>query len=434
LQIVICTAYSDYSFDDIASRIGASDRLLFLKKPFDVIEVLQLVNTLTEKWRLSRQAGLRVRDLEVIAEQRTRELSAANEKLQQDIAGRIQSETRLAAFARLGQQLSAAGTIKEAAQIIVEVADQLLGWDACICDLYSPAEDLVENVLTLDLIGGRRTECTTAQEQHPPAPLTRRALREGVLILRDSSETMQANGLAFGDTSRPSSSILFVPIRNAQQAIGVLSIQSYQPGAYDQRSLATLQALADHCGGALDRIKTITERDLLEQQFRQAQKMEAVGQLAGGVAHDFNNLLTVISGHAELLLIPGWPGRDPGESLKQILAASNRAANLTRQLLAFSRKQVMQTQPLNLNEVIGNCTKMLQRIIGEDLHLQCNYEPRLPLIQADVGMIEQVLVNLVVNARDAMPAGGHLVISTETVCINSVYPKTHPEAHAGEAI
>jgi signal transduction histidine kinase/ActR/RegA family two-component response regulator len=245
---------------------------------------------------------------------------------------------------------------------------------------------------------------------------------------------MQANGLAFGDTTRPSASILFVPIRNAQQATGVLSIQSYTPGAYDQRSLATLQALADHCGGALDRIKTITERDGLENQFRQAQKMEAVGQLAGGVAHDFNNLLTVISGHAELLLMPGPPGRDQGESLKQILAASDRAANLTRQLLAFSRKQVMQPQPLHLNEVIGNCTKMLRRIIGEDLYLQCNYEPRLPLIQADVGMIEQVLVNLVVNARDAMPAGGKLIISTETVCINGAYPKTHLEASAGDAV
>jgi two-component system cell cycle sensor histidine kinase/response regulator CckA len=157
----------------------------------------------------------------------------------------------------------------------------------------------------------------------------------------------------------------------------------------------------------------VTHQRELEQQFRQAQKMEAVGQLAGGVAHDFNNLLTVIRGSSELLLTSEAPdSAESREFLQQIIAASDRAAKLTRQLLVFSRKQVIQSQTLNLNELIENLTKMLQRIIGEDIHLRCEFAPALPEVLADAGMLEQVVMNLVVNARDAMPSGGELTIRT----------------------
>jgi two-component system cell cycle sensor histidine kinase/response regulator CckA len=157
----------------------------------------------------------------------------------------------------------------------------------------------------------------------------------------------------------------------------------------------------------------ITHHRDLEEQFRQVQKMEAVGQLASGVAHDFNNLLTVIRGSSELLLISEAPdSAESKEFLHQIIAASDRAAKLTRQLLVFSRKQVIQSQTINLNELIENLTKMLQRIIGEDIHLHCELAADLPAVLADAGMLEQVVMNLVVNARDAMPTGGELTIRT----------------------
>jgi len=158
----------------------------------------------------------------------------------------------------------------------------------------------------------------------------------------------------------------------------------------------------------------IEQRKQLEEQFLQAQKMEAVGRLAAGVAHDFNNLLTVIHGNASLLLCEPANEAEIADCSQQIVEAAERAASLTRQLLMFSRKQVIQPARLDLNEVVAHMTKLLQRLIGEDVSLVSKYAPNLPAIQADVGMIEQVLLNLAVNSRDAMPKGGRLTISTGT--------------------
>jgi two-component system NtrC family sensor kinase len=246
LQVVLCTAYSDYSWREIVRKLGSTDRLLILKKPFDTVEVLQLAECLANKWTLARQAKLRLADLEEMVDQRTQELRASNEKL------------------------------------------------------------------------------------------------------------------------------------------------------------------------------------------RQSQKLEAIGQLAGGIAHDFNNLLAVIGGNADFVLreAQGLPD-DFVEGLKDISTASQRAASLTRQLLAFSRKQMMQSQPLDLNKIILNLNKMLERIMGEDIELQCHFTAGLPRVQADIGMIEQVLVNLVVNARDAMPDGGQLVITTQSLTFNVPEDFSHPEGRPG---
>ena len=165
------------------------------------------------------------------------------------------------------------------------------------------------------------------------------------------------------------------------------------------------------------------------------QKMEAIGQLAGGVAHDFNNLLTVIHGNTQLVLMDeSQLNEENRQCLKQVTDATERAGNLTRQLLAFGRKQDIQFQPLNLNDVIANFTKMLKRVIGEHVTLQCLYARDLPPIDADVGMIEQILINLIVNARDAMPDGGSIVVTTEALDIDAAFVETHPEAQPGHFV
>jgi len=169
----------------------------------------------------------------------------------------------------------------------------------------------------------------------------------------------------------------------------------------------------------------VTGRRQLEEQLRQAQKMEAVGMLAGGVAHDFNNLLTIITGYSQLILNTLAPTDPNRSSAEQIMKASDRAATLTSQLLAFSRRQVLQPKVLDLNRLTTGLSTMLRRLIGEDIDLRLELRQDLGQVNADPGQIEQVLMNLVVNARDAMPQGGTLTIETANVQIAETFKGRH---------
>src|SRR5205809_352974 len=171
--------------------------------------------------------------------------------------------------------------------------------------------------------------------------------------------------------------------------------------------------------------RDVTERLGLEQQLRLAQKMEAVGRLAGGVAHDFNNILTAITGHAELLLEAlglNYPRR---ADVDEIRRSAERAAGLTRQLLAFSRQQVLQPKVVDLNALVLDMDKLLRRLIGEDVELATVLDPTLGRVTADPGQLEQVIVNLAVNARDAMPQGGKLTLETRNIDLDSSYTLEH---------
>jgi len=196
----------------------------------------------------------------------------------------------------------------------------------------------------------------------------------------------------------------------------------------------TLRAVRDAQGVTLyyeGIIEDITERKSLEEQLRQAQKMEAVGRLAGGVAHDFNNLLTIIISYSQLLR--DMTGSNPllVEKVDQISKAGARASNLTRQLLAFSRRQILQPRVLNLDDVLSDMGKMLQRLVSEDIELTIAHNPCLHPIRCDVGQIEQVIMNLVINARDAMPDGGKLTLQTANILLNGELTQRHPEAKSG---
>ncbi len=177
--------------------------------------------------------------------------------------------------------------------------------------------------------------------------------------------------------------------------------------------------------------RDITDSRTMEEQLRQSQKMEAIGQLSAGVAHDFNNLLTVIQGHIGLLKLNGSITPESAGSIRDISAAADRAARLTRQLLTFSRQQVMQQAEHNLNSLVANLGKMLRRLVNADIELvfECSVQP-LPL-RADEGMVEQVLLNLVVNARDAMPRGGRLRVATEALVLEESAARLIPQARPG---
>ena len=471
----------------------------------------------------------------------------------EDITERKRIETRDAAFSRLGKQLSSAATPQDAARVISEVADELFKWHAFTLDLYSPSRDRYNSILNIDTIDGQKSNVPHTNITTQP---TRRALSvmEGgpQLILKDNAGEPLPDTVPFGN-SRPSASIMLVPLRDGSSVVGVMTVQSYTPKAFNEEDLRTLNLLADSCSGALERIRAedalrssevrfhsvwensvdgmrltdengiivavndaycrlvglprnelegkpftvvyadtgrlqefirkykyrfehrivqklihrrvtfrsgkavdledtnsfivsrdgrplllglfrdITSQKRLEEELRQAQKLESIGRLAGGIAHDFNNILTVISGHASLLTLENLP-QSALDSVDQISTSADRAANLTRQLLAFGRKQLIQARDIDLNSIVGNTTKMLQRLLGEDISLQVHFQSNLPTIHADPGMMEQVLLNLAINSRDAMPNGGHISIVTATRYIDQEYVQKNPEARLGQFI
>jgi signal transduction histidine kinase/ActR/RegA family two-component response regulator len=199
--------------------------------------------------------------------------------------------------------------------------------------------------------------------------------------------------------------------------------------------------LPEDLGGAVvahfditDRKRAEEQRYALETQLFQSQRMESIGTLAGGIAHDFNNILTAIIGNIQLLRRRLEPGSRAFEYLRDIDSAASRAASLTRQLLSFSRRQQLERTAVNVNDLISNLMNMLRRIIGEDIEISVRAAEDLLLVSADVSQLEQVLVNLAVNARDAMPGGGQMVIETRRVSLSEFHRKTHPWLRPGNYV
>ncbi len=202
---------------------------------------------------------------------------------------------------------------------------------------------------------------------------------------------------------------------------------------HEEMTITPIREINGEIGHFIAIKQDITKRKQHEERRHQAQKMEAIGKLAGNIAQDFTNLLTVIHGNAELVLADEGRLKDHSRRhLKQITDATERAADLTRQLLAFGRKQITQMQLLDLNHVIGSYTKMLNRVVGEAITLRCHFAEDLPSVNADVGMIEQILINMIVNARDAMPQGGSIDITTEAINLDAAHAEIHPEARPGK--
>lgn len=214
-----------------------------------------------------------------------------------------------------------------------------------------------------------------------------------------------------------------------------LASNDISTGDYARRVTVSSEDELGFLAGAFnDMARDLARQRKLEEQLLQAQKMEAVGQLAGGVAHDFNNLLTVIMSYSSMLLADGESGDPDRADIQAISDAAVRAAGLTRQLLAFSRKQVLQLQPVNVNAIVTDVEKMLRRLIGEDISLSTHLDPQLALVNADPGQLEQVLLNLAVNARDAMSDGGALTITTNNADLSAEHVDRHLGAEPGKYI
>ena len=228
---------------------------------------------------------------------------------------------------------------------------------------------------------------------------------------------------------------LWETITRGEVWVGQLTNRKKDGTLFEERvTISPVHDKNDHIVNYIAVKQDISDLTKLEDQLRQSQKMEAIGQLAGGVAHDFNNLLTAIIGYSDLAQRRIDDDHPLKGYLEEIKKAGDRAANLTRQLLAFGRKQMLQPVTLNLDNVVSDMNKMLCRLIGEDIKLTAKFDPALKQIKADPGQVEQVLVNLVVNARDAMPRGGNLTIETSNFEIDREYADTHIGAQPGKFV
>ena len=386
LQVVICTAYSDYSWEDITRKVGRSDSVLILKKPFDNIEVLQMAHALTKKWFLTQEAKSQLLNLDKMVSVRTEELQVANKRLTEEIAERSEAEDQL----RLSEERFGKAFKSSPVPMSLQSLSDYRYLDVNDAYLEMTGYDRA------DMIGSNSIEKLWVDKEVRAEIFGQ--LRGGKSVRNVETKIRRKNGE------------VRTTLLSAEQIC--LGTESY----------------------ALISESDISSRLQLESQLRQAQKMEAIGHLAAGVAHDFRNILTVIQGHANLRLLS--PNIDPkmAESLTQITEAVERASNLTRQLLAFSRKQIMQMEVVSVSKVVENLTSMLSRLIGEQVTLKCSLMEELPLIEADVCSVEQVIMNLVVNARDAMPGGGQLVIATGFLEVDSEYAANHTEAVTGSYV
>lgn len=335
---------------------------------------------------------------EVIARQTAeRQLTELNEQLEQRVQARIKELA--VANAQLHEQRDwfrttlasiGDGVISTDAQghivMLNDVARQLTGWNPEAA-VGQPLEQVFQVISE-----------TTREKMDNPAhqTLSQRMIvgpaNHALLIARDGSERPIADSAA--------------PIRDADGNVT----------------------------GAVLVFRDVTETRRLEEQYRQSQKMEAIGRFAGGIAHDFNNLLTVINGYCQLLAADGQMTDSSRDYLGEVHAAGNRAAALTQQLLAFGRMQLAHPQILDLNDVVLSINRMLTRLIGEDIRMETELSQELWQVNADRGQLEQILVNLAVNARDAMPRGGTIRLSTENLTITPNHTAMHGDAPAGQYV
>lgn len=226
--------------------------------------------------------------------------------------------------------------------------------------------------------------------------------------------------------AHPVRSVLDIPF-----AYGTLAFNSPHPEAFSQQDIELMRELAGVLNEGFQRLEDLRALDVKDEQFRHAQKMEAIGHLAGGISHDFNNLITVINGYSAFLLDEFTQDDPYHRDLSEILQAGQRAATLVRQLLTFSRRQTVEPEVINLNDIVLELNQMLHRLIGEDIQLQVSTTPQPATVYADRSQLEQIVVNLAVNARDAMPRGGRLDISTNLSEINSEDAQRHVHLDPG---
>lgn len=387
IQIVLCSAYSDYSWEEMMSRLGVSERLLILKKPFDNIEVLQLAHALTNKWEIGRQARRTLEQLNRMVDERTAELHATNARLRAEIAERTQVQEAL----RLSEQrFSRTFAANPLPMLVIRASD---------------AASVDVNQAFLDFSG-----------------------RERLAVIGNSPNAL---GLKIDGYQ----SITDVPQFSAGEPV-VSHPGALQDGdGEDRASLLWLEPVELLDGlHFLVIVNDISRQRTLEERLRHSEKMEAISQLSAGIAHDFNNILTIIQVHATLQMEEQALASETGEAMREISGAAERAATLVDQLLAFSRKQPVRARQVDLSQLLGGMEIMLGRVLSAAIDLQFEVPAALPQVWADPTSLERIILTLAVNARDAMPHGGRLGVSAIDVNVDGERASRSRDAREGRFV
>jgi len=428
LQVVVCTAHSDYSWEEMVEKLGHSDRMVILKKPFDPAEVLQLANALTEKWRLLQATKRRMDELEKLVDERTHHLKEANLHLEAEVAWRIDRERCLSLQSDITRFLTnSAAAVDELVTSILHLICERMGWDIGRLWQVDHHANLLRCSVFLDAIGDAADAVRALTTLNSGLGLPGRVWQNGEPEWVGGGSAAEPPPAGARRPADPFPGGFAFPLRLEGEIVGVLEFGSRRARAAEEPMCQMLTAIGSLIGN-------VVERKKLEEQLRHSQKMDAMGHLASGVAHDFNNILTVIQGYAQILKARPGMEDEAVEALGQVVQAAERAAGLTRQLLTFSRKQILQARTLDLNQVINHLEKMLRRIIGEDIDLAVETCSEPTFIHADEGMVGQILMNLSCNARDAMVAGGRLTIGTESVLVQETDLRHSPEARSGDFV
>lgn len=382
LQVVLCTAYADYSWQDIRRLLGESDSLLILKKPFDNVEVLQLAHALTRKWELNRAVQSQIENLDDLVRQRTEE----------------KERTRVLLEAALEHSPSG---------IIISNADgSKIRWANPAAQNICGSTPLVTAGTGTNDIFVNFDAYRSDGMPYPEGELPLlRAVARGEILHDEEVLLLDAQGQERWISSNAA------PIREADGAIaaGIVIFEDITERKHSER-----------------------ERERLQAQLGQAQKMKSVGLLAGGIAHDYNNVMGVILGHAELGMLTVNPKEPIYDTLKEIQKAARRSADLTQQLLAFARRQPVAPKVLDLNKEVADALTMLHRMIGEDIELIWKPDSELWPVRIDPSQTDQILLNLCVNAREAITGVGKITIATKNAVLNDADVALHSDSRCGE--
>jgi PAS domain S-box-containing protein len=425
VPVILLTSLSDPMNIIKGLECGANN---FITKPYDASNLLGRVHAILER-KASQTSGKREVGVQVVFQGKTLTINSDKEQILDLLMASCEG------IARTNQELQASQTeLASAKQKVDEYARKLEGRVRATEDKRNRAEQA--------LVESERRHRRLV-EFSPDAMFIDRANK----IVFANQPCLKLFGAAASEQVLGKSVLDFIhPDYHAIARERVQHMESGRPVPLSEQKIIRLDGtsvdveisaspfLEDGLLAIQVVCRDISDRKKLEEQFHQAQKMEAVGKLAGGIAHDFNNLLTVISGCSDFL-VTHLPDDDPMKGLiREIQKAGERAGHLTRQLLAFSRKAVVEPRVLDLNAMVTDIEKMLRRMIGEDVALTTALAPEPGHVKADAGQIEQVIVNLAVNARDAMPQGGKLSIETRNVELGDDYAMLHPEVKPGRYV